>query len=115
MGHGCEGAEGLFSKFRRCEITEFASHLARVEKKTEIGWRNTGCDFGGFLLHIVWNQPMMFFSAELSEVSPDVQRFETEEPSIFLRCWLAQSPRRPVQPKRNWNATRPEHKNRKRS
>ena len=62
------------SQFRSREVTKRARHLARIEKESEIGGRDSARDAGRILLHVVGNQPVMFFGAELGEIAPDAQR-----------------------------------------
>src|SRR5581483_2740205 len=85
-------------KLRNCYISEFAGDLPRIQKKANVGWRNSGRDLEWLLLHIVGNEPVVFFCAEFQKVAPGVNRRPPQKQAIFFGRFRAGELRRPVEP-----------------
>src|SRR5438045_5086429 len=89
------------NKFLRSEIAEFAGYLARIQKQTYVGWRNSGCHNPWFFLHVVGDEPIVFVSAELGKVPPGADCGATQKHFVFIRGFSVRKPRWPVQPYRH--------------
>src|SRR5579864_6139678 len=83
--HTCQCAERLFRKFGHREISELTCNLPRVQKEAKVCRRNSSCNSGGLFLHIIGNQPVMLFRAELREIAPGVERCLAKENQIIPR------------------------------
>ncbi len=108
LRHGGQSSQGLLGKFRDGQKSEFASHLAGVQKKAQVGGRNARRDGGRFFLHIVRNQPVVLLGAELGEVSPGAERGAAKKQLVLVGSFVAHRARRQVQPHRNPFAATPE-------
>src|ERR1700733_3122231 len=100
----------LGHKFGDGEVAKLAGDLLRVEKQSEIGRRDTGCDRRRLFLNVVGNQPVMLFGAEFRVVAPGVKSRIAQEQDFFSRQFLAGNPGGAIQPDGYEFTARPQRK-----
>ncbi len=108
LRHGGQSTKGLFGEFRHGQEAKLAGHLAGVQKKSQVGGRHAAGDSRRLFLHIVRDQPIVLFRAELGEISPGPERGSTKKQFVLVGCFTSHGPRRQVEPHRNPFAASPE-------
>src|SRR5208282_6248958 len=93
-----QSTQRLLGKFRYREIAESAGHLASIEKQAKIRRRNARRNLGVLFLHIIGNQPVVLFSAELGEIPPGAETGDAQQPAVAFRRLFARSSRRSIHP-----------------
>src|ERR1700685_1555108 len=93
-----QSLQTLLREFRHGEVAEFAGNLTRIEKKTQVRWRNARRNLRILFTNVVGNQPVMFFCAEHVEVVPGPESRFTEQPSIAIGHFFSRRARWTVQP-----------------
>ena len=111
FGHGRQSTKRLLGEFRNRQKAKFTGHLAGVQEKTQVGGRHASRDRRRFFLHIVGDEPVVFFGAELSEIPPGPERGSAQKQLVFFRGLAPQRPRRQIEPHRNPLTAGPEQQN----
>src|SRR5690348_9866348 len=96
--HGGESATSLFSELLDRQIAEFACNLACVQQKAEVRRRDSCSDKIRLFLHVIGNQPVVLFGAELCKIAPGADRGAMKEKYFLFGSMLPGLLWRKIQP-----------------